>query len=241
MTTRQKKKALPIASLIAEIDKHLDTPPEEYPSFYSQPPINVTLIKDPISPLPGYAFFQDISAIARNSTDVISQLRCTHLYPEYRDSIENTAEFRVDTSAEEFPYLEQCRLNMPSKQLSSILTNINLEVVHETSREFDRLQTEARQRVTGDTRSCNIDALLAKYSAHPLQMSSPVEQTQDEQYYDLEVSEKRANPLDMEAEYRRTYAICAKKLVPRAAKQLNTTRSIILNNCKKVLTGTIPV
>ena len=233
VTTRQKRKALSIGALISEIDQHLDKNPEDSTSFFSNSLLSSRLTQPPCNPSPTYSTFQDISLVARNCTDVLSRLRYTEHYSEHKDSIDTTTEFNIESQIEECPYLEQCKRNISSKQLTHLLRSINLQVRAETSLTFDRLVSDARQRVASDV-TLDIDSLLAKY--RPLQhLQLPDENGESVDTGDhLQLDIATAGAADMELGYRRAYARCVKKDVPKGAKQLSISRSIVLNNCKKV-------
>ena len=231
VTTRQKRKALSIGVLISEIDQHLDKKPEDFASFHSNALLTSRLACPPLNPSPTYSTFQDISLVARNCTDVLSQLRSTELYSEHRDSIDSSTEFSIEPQIEECPYLDQCRRSISSKQLTALLRSINLQVRTETSLTFDRFVSDARQKLATDV-TPDIDSLLAKYK--PLQPAQLHTESAESADTCEQLDGAAPGVTDMELNCRMAYAKCVKKDVPKTAKQLILSRSIVLNNCKKV-------
>ena len=164
---------------------------------------------------------------------MLSQLRSTELYSEHKYSIDSTTEFNIEPVIEDCPYLEQCKRNISSKQLTTLLRSINLQVRTETSLTFDRLVSDARHKAASDvTPEIDIDSLLARY--RPLQQLQPLTESAESADTCDHLETAAADVADMELSCRRVYARCAKKDVPKAAKQLSVSRGIVLNNCKKV-------
>ena len=222
-----------MTSLISDINQHMDTEPETFRSFRSNTSLRSKLIQPRPKPSPAYSTFHDISVVARKCTDVLSQLRTTDLYREYRDVIDNQSEFKIEPNLEECRHLNQCKRNLSSKQLTTLLRSINLQVRNETSSTFDRLSSEARHKHTSDGNSPNIESLLAEYSTTSQQLHVPsVANEITDASSDLLQLEVRGTA-DIEPDYNKAYISCVKR-VPKSAKQLMTSRYIILNNSRKV-------
>ena len=233
VTTRQRRKAVAVTSLISDIHQHIDTEPETFRSFSSNTSLRARLIQPRPNPSPAYSTFQDVSVVARKCTDVLSQLRTTDLYREYKDVIDNQTEFKIEPNLEECSHLNQCKRNLSSKQLTTLLRNINLQARSETSSMFDRLLSEAKHKQTSDENSPNIESLLAEYSTTSQQLHIPsVANESTDVSSDLLQLEVRGSA-DIEPDYNKAYANCVKR-VPKSAKQLMTSRYIILNNSRKV-------
>ena len=233
VSTRQRRKAAAVTSLISDINQHVDTEPETFRSFSSNTSLSAKLIHPRPNPSPACSTFQDISVVARKCTDVLSQLRTTDLYREYRDVIDNQSEFKIEPNLEECSHLNQCKRNLSSKQLITLLRSINLQVRDETSSTFDRLLSEARHKHNSDGNSSNIDSLLAEYSTTSQQLHIPsVANESTDVSSDLLQLEVRGSA-DIEPDYNKAYINCVKR-IPKSAKQLMTSRYIILNNSRKV-------